>query len=116
MKGMSQILSVPCVHRYRINRHPFSSTYSGNGASLPLPLDLPPPPHVATCGNSGDVAHVRGGESLTCKVGDPIMELIVTRHDEAALLAVQGVSDQKCCPTAVTLGWQVWWLNDVVQE
>ena len=41
----------------------------------------------------GVVMHVRGGETLNCKVGNPIMELVVTCRDEAALLTVKGVVD-----------------------
>ena len=32
-----------------------------------------------------------GGEGLSYKVGDPITDIIVMHHDEASLIAVQGV-------------------------
>ena len=50
-----------------------------------------PSMYGATCENFGVITHVRGGECLTCKVGNPIMELVVTCRDEAALLVVKGV-------------------------
>ena len=36
---------------------------------------------------------MRGNEGLYCKVGDPITEIVVTRHDEADLIPLQGVAD-----------------------
>ena len=48
-----------------------------------------------TCVYFGDVMHVRGGEGLARKVGNPITEIVVTRRDKASLLAVNGVSDGK---------------------
>ena len=54
---------------------------------------------------------MRGGEGLSCKVGDPITELAVRRRDEAAVLAIQGVEDCEVRPTAITMGRQVGWLN-----
>ena len=38
------------------------------------------------------VTHVRGCESLACKVGELIAELVMMRYDEAVLLKVEGVS------------------------
>ena len=60
--------------------------------------------------------HVCGDKSLTCKVGEPIINIIVTRHDEAALIAVKGVANRECCPTAAAMGQQVRWLDDIAQE
>ena len=48
--------------------------------------------HGATCVYFGVVTHVRWGEGLARKVGDPITEIVVTRRDEASLLAVKGVA------------------------
>ena len=59
---------------------------------------------------------MRGGEILSCKVGDPITEFIVTRHDDAALFAVQGVADKEGFPTAVIMGRQVRCIAEVAQE
>ena len=50
------------------------------------------PRHGATLVNEGVVTHVRGGESPACQIRNPVMELIVTRRDEAAPLAVKGVA------------------------
>ena len=43
----------------------------------------------------GVFTHVRGGGSLDCKVGDPIMDLVVTRHGKDSLIAVEGMADFK---------------------
>ena len=63
--------------------------------------------HGATCGIFGVVVHMRGGESITCKVSDPNMELVVMRHEEAAILTVKGVANGKCCSADVTMLWKV---------
>ena len=57
-----------------------------------------------------------GGEALSCKVGDPITELIVKRSDEASLFSVQGVTDREGRPTSITIGWQVRWLITIAKE
>ena len=43
----------------------------------------------------GVVTHVCGGGSLDRKVGYPIMDLVVTRHGEESLIAVEGMEDFK---------------------
>ena len=43
----------------------------------------------------GHHAHVCRGESLARKVGDPITEIILTRHDEASLIEVEGMVEVK---------------------
>ena len=40
--------------------------------------------------DEGVVVDVRGGKGFACKVGKPIMELVVTSRDEAILLEIQG--------------------------
>ena len=35
--------------------------------------------HVVNCLYFGVIMHVRGGEGIACKVGNPIMEIVVTR-------------------------------------
>ena len=50
------------------------------------------PRHGATLVNEGFVTHVRGGKSPARKICNPVTELIVTRRDEAAPLAVKGVA------------------------
>ena len=52
----------------------------------------PSSPHGARCKYFGVVAHVRGGEGLSCKVDDPIMELVLTLRDEATHIVVQGMA------------------------
>ena len=42
--------------------------------------------------DEGVIAHVQVGKSFDCKVGDPIMELGMTSHDEAYLLAIKCVT------------------------
>ena len=48
--------------------------------------------HGATLINEGVVTHMRGGESPARQIRNPVTELIVTRRDEAAPLAVKGVA------------------------
>ena len=84
------MLSIPCVHRSRISRSPFSSPSSVDSASLSFPLDLDfPPPHGATYEYFGVFTHVRGVEGSTCKVGDPITEIVVTLRDEAIIILLE---------------------------
>ena len=45
-----------------------------------------------TCVDFGFIMHVRGGEGLAFKFGNPIMELVVTCRDQASIIAVKGVS------------------------
>ena len=59
---------------------------------------------------------MRGGESLTWKVGNPIMEIVVMCCDEASLLTAEGVEDRECCPTSVSMVRQVRGINTVAQE
>ena len=47
-----------------------------------------PSTHGATCVDVGIVTYVSGGEGLARKVGNSIMQLIMTRCDEAPLLSV----------------------------
>ena len=62
------------------------------------------------------VTHVRGGESLTCKVGNPIMELVGTNCDEAYLIAVEVMENKEFCSIAVAMVLQVRGIYAVVQE
>ena len=61
----------------------------------------------------GVIAHVLGGEGFACKVRNPITELVVTIHDDAAILSIQGLSNVKLGVAAVAMRWEVWRLNDV---
>ena len=47
--------------------------------------------------------HMHGGEGLDHKVSKPTTELVVMRRDEASLLAVKGVADEKLRPTPVAM-------------
>ena len=59
---------VPWVQIYRISRSPFSTLFSGGGASLhfadALPLALNHSPHDATCKYFGVIVHVCRCEGL----------------------------------------------------
>ena len=57
-----------------------------------------------------------GGEILSCKVRNPITDLVVMHHDEATLLAVQGMAYCEDRPTAITMGRQVGWIDAIAQE
>ena len=50
--------------------------------------------HVVTWMNEGVVAHLRGGKGFSCKVRNPIIELVLTSNDETTLLAFQHVIDR----------------------
>ena len=64
--------------------------------------------HSATCEDDGVVAHVRGGESFSGQVRDPVTELIVMRCDKVAPLTVKGISNRKCGVAAFTVMREVW--------
>ena len=49
-------------------------------------------PHVTTHMGEGVAAHMQGGEGFYCKVGYPIMYLVMTSRDEAVLLTIQGMA------------------------
>ena len=51
-------------------------------------------PHGATWVDEGVVAHVRGGKRLYGQVNDPVTEIVVASHEEAALLMVQCTGDE----------------------
>ena len=86
---------------------------------MTFPVDLPlasPSPHRSTCEDFGVVRHVRGGEGLSYKVGDPIMDLVVICCDETTLLEVQGLADCEGRPKAITMGRQARRLDAIVRE
>ena len=56
-----------------------------------------------TCVDFGIVMHMRGGEDLVHKVSDPIRGIVVTRCDEAYLLAVEVVADVKYHATFIVM-------------
>ena len=84
----------------------------------PLLLIFPwtPPPRIERGKDFGFSAHIRGGEGLSCKVVDPITEIIVTRRDKTALIAVQVMEDYEGRPTAIKMRREVGWLDAVAQE
>ena len=55
-------------------------------------------------------------EGLAGQICYPIMEVIVTRRDEAALFAVKGVTDGKFGVEAITVRWEVRGIQPIPQE
>ena len=53
---------------------------------------------------------MRGGENFDNQVCDPVMRLVVTRHDKATPLIFKGVVDRKSGVSAVTVMREVWGL------
>ena len=51
---------------------------------------------------------MRGGESFAVQIRDPVMDLVVTHCDEAALLTVEGVANRKFVVAVVTVMGEVW--------
>ena len=51
--------------------------------------------HRNTFMDEGVSAHMRGGGFFSWKFSNPITDLVVTIHDEAALIAIQGVTNTK---------------------
>ena len=68
------------------------------------------PRHGATLVDEGVVAHVSGGEIPARQISHPVTELIVTRRDGSAPLAIEGVADREFGVAAVTVCREVWWL------
>ena len=69
--------------------------------------------HGAPCEDKGVIAHVRGGGVFAAQVFDLVLKIIVTRHDEAAVLVVQGVADKEGRPIVITKEQKFRWLDDV---
>ena len=57
-----------------------------------------------------------GGEGFAFQVCYPVLELVVTRRDESALLAVKGVTDGKLGLSAITVCWEVQGIEAIPQE
>ena len=55
-------------------------------------------------------------EGLAGQVCYPVMELIMTRRDEAALFTVRGVTDGKFGVAAIKVRWEVQGLQPIPQE
>ena len=68
------------------------------------------PHHGATLVYEGFVAYVRGGESLARQIRDLVTDVIVTCHDEAIPLAIEGVANIESGIAAVTVFGKVWGL------
>ena len=51
---------------------------------------------------------MRGGESFSGQVRNPVTELLRMRCDEAALLTIEAVENRKVGVVAVTLMGEVW--------
>ena len=88
---------------------------TGFGFFLPSRRGLHPL-HVATEVYEGVVAHMGGSEHLASQVCYPVMELVVTRREEATLFAVKGVTDQEQCLTPVTVLGKVWGIQAIPQK
>ena len=91
------------------NVYPLIPEVSGEDTPLQIslyirrgPFELVlPSMHGATCVYFGVVMHRHGDEGLAFKVGDPITYIVMTRRDEALLLAVKGVADIKYRATSI---------------
>ena len=59
--------------------------------------------HGATHVDFGMVMDVHKGEGLAQKVGNPITEIFMTRHDESSLLAIKVMSDDKCRASTIVM-------------
>ena len=61
--------------------------------------------HGVTFVDFGVFMYMVGGEDFACKVGNPVIKLVVTLHYEASLLGVKGVADVKCRNTSIAMFW-----------
>ena len=59
---------------------------------------------------------MRRGEGLALKAINLIMELVVIRHDEALLIAGEGMVDGKCHAASIAMVRKVRWLYSIEQE
>ena len=82
---------------------PIGRTYGTGQLSL-RPL------HGKTCKYERVVVHVRGGEGFPGQICDPVLEIVMTRRDKAAPLAIEGVTNGEFGVVAVTVLWEVWGL------
>ena len=55
-------------------------------------------------------------EGLDGQVCYPVTELIVRRRDEATLFTVKGVTDSEFGVASITMQWEVWGLQPILQE
>ena len=55
-------------------------------------------------------------EGLAGQVCYPVTEIIVTRHDEAALFTVKGVTYFEPRLTPIAMRWEVWGIQPIPQE
>ena len=81
---------------WRRHAIPIGRTYGPGRLSL-WPLQS------ATCKNEGVVTHVRGVESFAGQICDPVPELVMTRRDESAPLAIKGVTNGEFGVASVTV-------------
>ena len=66
------------------------------------------PLHGTTCEYEAFITHVRGGDRFYSQVRDPVTELVVTRRDKAALLAVKSIADGKRGVASIAVMREVW--------
>ena len=76
------------------------------------PQDGPFPP----AWHDGVIVHMRGGGVFSCQTSDPITELVVTSHDDATLLTIQGKEGRKFGVEAIAVRREVWGIDTVAQE
>ena len=79
-------------------------------------MQVCPALHAATWVDEVVVAHMGGSDGLDGQVGNPVIYFVVTRHDKAALLAVEVASDAKAYLIAITTTEQVWEIYNVPME
>ena len=51
---------------------------------------------------------MRGGESFSRQVCDPVTELVVTRRDKVAPFTVKGMADGESAVAAISVMREVW--------
>ena len=66
--------------------------------------------------DEGVVTHVQRGEGFACIFSNSITELVVTSHDEAAIIKIQGIIDRKFGVIAIEVRSQVWGLYAIAKE
>ena len=66
------------------------------------------PLHGATCKSEGVIIHMRGVESFSGQVLDPVTELVVTHCDKANPLTVKGMADRKSGIAAIAVVTEFW--------
>ena len=74
------------------------------------------PLHVTTCKDEGVAMHVSRCEGFSGQVRDPVTELVLTRCDKAAPLAVKRVAYGESGVVAFAVMGEVWGIYVILQE